>query len=45
MKPLARLLALLLLAACGAGGAPEIPKPGVTTSAEASFGIARNGTN
>ena len=44
MKPLAALLTLAALTACGAAGAPTAPKPapaasGVTISGEASIGV------
>lgn len=35
----AALLATLILAACGADGAPDRPEPGVAMSGEASFGV------
>lgn len=35
----AALLATLILAACGADGAPETPAPGVALSGEASIGV------
>ena len=45
MKPIAALLTLATLTACGAAGAPTAPKPapaasGVTISGEASMGVA-----
>ncbi len=42
MRPLA-LLCLLLLAACGADGAPERPATGLIISATAEAGIASDG--
>ena len=44
MRPFA-ILALLALAACGASGPPDAPKPGVTMTGEVAMGIANNGTN
>jgi hypothetical protein len=34
------LLALLMLAACGADGAPDTPEPGIRISGEAQIGIS-----
>ena len=35
-----KLALFLLLAACGAAGAPEAPSPGLTITGEASAGIS-----